>query len=119
MSKNESNKSQKESNNDLLSNKTEESKEEENLLKEKKYQELNNKLSKLLEDYDMTSSQLKSQKEENEKMNSIKNEISQRMILDKKEIEEMLKNELNFGSPINNENKQEEKKQEIKDKGNI
>ena len=52
-------------------------------------------------------------------MNSIKNEISQRMILDKKEIEEMLKNELNFGSPINNENKQEEKKQEIKDKGNI
>ena len=44
------------------------------------------------------------------KMNSIKNEISQRMILDKKEIEEMLKNELNFGSPINNENKQEENK---------
>ena len=52
-------------------------------------------------------------------MNSIKNEISQRMILDKKEIEEMLKNELNFGSPINNENKREEKKQEINDKGNI
>ena len=49
-------------------------------------------------------------KEENEKMNSIKNEISQRMILDKKEIEEMLKNELNIGPPINNEKKDEDKK---------
>ena len=43
-------------------------------------------------------------------MNSIKNEISQRMILDKKEIEEMLKNELNIGPPINNEKKDEDKK---------
>ncbi len=49
-------------------------------------------------------------KEENEKMNSIKNEMSQRMILDKKEIEEMLKNELNIGPPINNEKKDEDKK---------
>ena len=49
-------------------------------------------------------------KEENEKMNSIKNEISQRMILDKKEIEEMLKNELNIGPPVNNEKKDEDKK---------
>ena len=49
-------------------------------------------------------------KEENEKINSINNEISQRMILDKKEIEEMLKNELNIGPPINNEKKDEDKK---------
>ena len=43
-------------------------------------------------------------------MNSMKNEISQRMILDKKEIEEMLKNELNIGPPINKDKKEEDKK---------
>ena len=41
--------------------------QEENIEKETKYKELNNKLSKLLEDYDITSSQLKEQKEQNEK----------------------------------------------------
>jgi len=45
------------------------------------------------------------QKEENEEMNSIKKEISQRMMVDKKEIEEMLKNELNIGNLLNDENK--------------
>ena len=46
------------------------------------------------------------QKEENEQIDSVKNEISQRMILDKKEIEEMIKNELNIGNLIRNENKE-------------
>ena len=47
------------------------------------------------------------QNEENEKMNSLKNEINQRMIIDKKEIEEMLKNELNLGNMIKNDIKED------------
>ena len=35
----------------------------------------------------------------------MKKEISQRMMVDKKEIEEMLKNELNIGNLLQNEDK--------------
>ena len=45
------------------------------------------------------------QKAENEEINSMKKEISQRMMVDKKEIEEMLKNELNIGNLLQNEDK--------------
>ena len=55
-------------------------------------------------------------KEENKKLkenqneeNDIKNEINQRMIINKKEIEEMLKNEINIGNLIKNENKEDTK----------
>ena len=111
-------------NNQIVNNKVEEirKEEEKNIIKEKEEKKEEEKKEEKKENKKETKKRPKrnlKKKEENEKMNSIKNEISQRMILDKKEIEEMLKNELNFGSPINNENKQEEKKQEINDKGNI
>ena len=48
----------------------------------------------------------KEEKQKEEKINSMEKEISQRMILDKKEIEEMLKNEMNIGSLLKNENKE-------------
>ena len=44
---------------------------------------------------------------QNEENDSIKNEINQRMIIDKKEIEEMLKNEINIGGLIKSENKED------------
>ena len=99
--------------------KKEEEKKEEEKIEEKKEEEKKEEKKENKKETKKRPKRNLKKKEENEKMNSIKNEISQRMILDKKEIEEMLKNELNFGSPINNENKQEEKKQEINDKGNI
>ena len=52
--------------------------QEENIEKETKYKELNNKLSKLLEDYDITSSQLKEQKEQNEKYSQNLNETNKK-----------------------------------------
>ena len=48
----------------------------------------------------------KEEKQKEEKINSMEKEISQRMILDKKEIEEMLKNEMNIGSLLKKENKE-------------
>ena len=49
-------------------------------------------------------------KEEKEHINSIKKEISERMIMDKKEIEEMIKNELNTENLMKNVIKTEDKK---------
>ena len=49
---------------------------------------------------------------EKEKINSIKNEINQRMIIDKKEIEEMLKNELNISNMTQNNIKEDKEKKE-------
>ena len=93
-------------------------------VEDKKEESINNNIEKEKEEEKEEKKEIKKEtkkrqkrnlkkKEENEKiekMNSIKNEISQRMILDKKEIEEMLKNELNIGPPINNEKKDEDKK---------
>ena len=102
-----------ENNNNNINNKDEDKKEEvnnnNNILKENEEKEEKKEIKK--ETKKRQKRNLK-KKEENEKMNSIKNEISQRMILDKKEIEEMLKNELNIGPPMNNDKKEEEKKSE-------
>ena len=54
------------------------------------------------------------QKEEKEKINSMEKEISQRMILDKKEIEEMLKNEINIGNENKEKNINDKEKDDIK-----
>ena len=54
------------------------------------------------------------QKEEKEKINSMEKEISQRMILDKKEIEEMLKNEINIGNENKEKNTNDKEKDDIK-----
>ena len=68
--------------------------EEENVSKEMKYQELNNKFSKILEDYDLTSSQLKMQKEQNEKNLKNLNEINKKYTHILINYEEKEKNEL-------------------------